>query len=186
MKLKLIKEKLKKYLNLFSCYKKTNTTTKDTNNLPSHIGGQEKIVRSIFSPKNISKSSGTILPNAYRTRSEKDEVSVNRLDYTDANYCKKISKTIEQPNYKKNYFGFGIHAAIDIRNTQSNVVYSPILEPKEKFNIFHSDIKIGIIPEKGKQLPGQFQKKVNDLAKCARLYVDPNPESLNWDEQELK
>lgn len=149
---------------------------KNKPSIPKNIIDNEKIVRSIFSPKNVNKSKNTILANAYRPPSGIDEVSVNRLDYTCETFCKKLSKKIAQPQYKKNYFGLGLHTAEKIRSTNSDVFYTPIKD----INLFHSDIKIGFIPKKGEPLPSRFQKKVNDLAKCSKLFVDKDPNEPNW------
>ena len=73
---------------------------------------------------------------------------------------------------------------IDVSNC--TIVYSPILKPKEKVNLFHSDIKVGFTPKKGEELPSEISKKIKDLTNFARFYKDPNPNSIEWGGQELK
>ena len=102
------------------------------------------------------------------------------MDYTTVGFCKGASKKIEQPQHRRSYFGLAAILAKEIRDTKSDVIYSPILKLKKENNPYHSDIKIGYIPEKGKQLPSEFQEKVNKIAETARLFVDPDPNSANW------
>lgn len=186
MILRLIKERLSKFLNIFRFYKKKDEikSEKSTKKIPNSFSDGEKIIRTIFSPKNLNKS-GEILPNTYRTPALMDEVSVNRLDYTNETFCKKLGKKIQQPKFKKNYFGFGLHSVKLIKDTNSNIIYTPIFKPKEFFNPFHSDIKIGYVAQKGKPLPSIFQKKTIDLANSAKLFEDFNPESDGWEGDRL-
>tara|TARA_R110002167_G_scaffold121052_2_gene299298 strand:- start:3118 stop:3636 length:519 start_codon:yes stop_codon:yes gene_type:complete len=157
----------------------------DEDKLPFEINDDERIVRSLFSPINFNKS-GELKSNAFRTPPEKDEVSVNRLDYTTATFCKKLSKKIENPSYDRSYFGLALLTAKEIRNSNSDVIYTPILNEKDLSNSFHSDIKIGYIPKRGEPLPAEFQLKVIKLTEKARLFLDPNPNSLNWEGEDLK
>lgn len=157
---------------------------KSTQILPQSFGYSEKIIRSVYSPININKNKGTLNSNTFRTPPNKDEVSVNRLDYTNANFCKNISKA-NQSVGQRDYFGFAVISKFQIELSNCGIVYTPILKPKEKINIFHSDIKIGYIPERGKELPSEVSKKINDLTKLARFYIDPNPNSNYWEGNDL-
>ncbi len=147
-----------------------------TEKLLNTFAKDEKIARSIFSPINISKKGDKLKPNAFKTPAGIDEVSVNRLSFSSPDFCKKISKTIENPEYDRNYFGIAMLYKKEIDNCDCSVVYSP-----QHGNNFHADIKIGYIPERGQPLPAEFQKKVKDLSNTARLFKDPNPESLKWE-----
>ena len=169
-----------KYLrNLFKSSKSNKV-----NLLSSEIAITEKIARSIFSPVNVTKSN-TLRANAYKSPANIDEVSVNRLDYTTANFIKKLSKKIATPP-KREYFGFAILSKSDIIDCDADVVYSPILEPKENLNIYHSDIKVGFIKEKGQELPAEINYKVSKLIEKSRFYIDPNPNTENWTGDDLK
>lgn len=142
--------------------------------LPDFVGNPERIIRVIFYPDNVLKNESGIRANAFRTPGGIDEVSVIRLDYTDANFCKKHGKEIEDPG-RKDYFGFGLLLASEIREFGANVIYS-----RKEGNPFHSDIKIGFIPEKGVQLPPEFLMKVDKMAKRARLHKDFKPLEISW------
>ena len=146
--------------------------------IPTSFDADEKIIRAIYSPVNIHKTKGTLLSNAFRTPSDIDEVSVNRLDYTTPNFCKKMA--VENQNHDRNYFGFAILLKNQIDICSCTIMYSPILTPKEKANVFHADIKIGFIPKRGEQLPSEILKKINDLTNLARFYKDPNPSLTDW------
>ncbi|UBZ15335.1 hypothetical protein LDL77_06380 [Flagellimonas marinaquae] len=155
------------------------------NNIPKEISNDERIVRSIFSPIYLNKSN-KLRASAFKSPAELDEVSVNRLEFTDADFCKRISKQIENPEFKKNYFGLAVLLAREIRSVDSDVVYSPISEPEDKINPYHSDIKIGVVRKKGEQLPAEYQLKVNKLTSLARLYEDSSPTDESWKGPELK
>lgn len=168
--------KLKKFpSSLLRWFKKKSSSTK----IPTHFNKDEKIIRSIFSPINIHKSKGTLLPNSFRTPPGKDEVSVNRLDYTSADFCKEIAKKNETIG-ERDYFGFAVLLKTNIDEANCSIVYSPIEKSKKDINPFHSDIKIGYVPQRGEPLPSEYSKKINDLTAKARFYVDPNPNLIGW------
>ncbi|CAN5173535.1 hypothetical protein BH23BAC1_BH23BAC1_40800 [soil metagenome] len=170
--------KLKRFLSTLISY--INPKKKLVNIIPLKIDDAETIVRSVFSPINIHKKKGSLLSNTFRSPHGLDEVSVNRLDYTTVHFCKTISLKIEDPDNRRSYFGFATLKAKEIRETKSEVFYTPILEPEESFNEYHSDIKIGYISLKGEPLPAEFQLKVDELTSMAKLYKDPDPNSLEW------
>lgn len=148
-------------------------------NITEQFEIDENIIRAIYSPINIHKTKGTLLPNAFRTPASKDEVSVNRLNYTTLNFCKNIALKNEIKG-TRNYFGFAVLKKWEIDITNCDIVYSPILKPAEELNLFHADIKVGFIPKKGEELPSEISKKIRDLATFARFYIDPNPNNTAW------
>ncbi len=174
--------RLQKFLNILSQW--FNKESKSLKKIPITFDESEKIIRSIYSPINIHKTQGTLRPNAFRTPPDKDEVSVNRLDYTNPFFCKKISKE-NQIIGERNYFGFALLFKKQIDLANCKIEHTPINKPKEKSNPFHSDIKIGYIPKKGEELPSEISKKISDLTKMARFYKDPNPSAMEWTGQEL-
>ena len=126
------------------------------------------------------KKQKTIKANAFRPIAEKDEVSVMRLDFCSPSFCKQYGKKIQSPENEKTYFGFGLLTAERIRKVDANVVYT-----HKKDNFYHADIKIGYTPVKGKELPAEYQLKVNELAKSSKLYIDPEPDSYEWQGEDL-
>lgn len=135
----------------------------------------EKIVRSIFSPINLKKDGTGLNPNAFRSPAGIDEVSVNRLSYTNADFCKRHGKSIENPSAKRSFFGLALLYVNQILSTGSEIKYTP-----KPDNIYHADIKIGFIPVTSQPLPPQFQKKVRELAEKSKLFRDNNPSSNSW------
>lgn len=149
--------------------------------IPSIVEHHEKICRTVYSPFNLKgKNSSTLDPNLFKTPYDIDEVSVNRLDYTNANFCKKLSKKNENPTARKNYYGFAILNQEEILSCDCETVYSPIKKPRSKKNIFHSDLKVGYTPIKGVPWPTHITKKITDLTKKARCYPDPDITSAKW------
>ena len=83
-------------------------TESNSNNIPNDIDDKEKIARFIFTPINVNPNSGKLKSNAYKPPAGYDEISVNRLDFTNADFLKKIAVKMQNPNSSRNYFGFGI------------------------------------------------------------------------------
>tara|TARA_R110001583_G_scaffold195093_1_gene369022 strand:- start:1030 stop:1539 length:510 start_codon:yes stop_codon:yes gene_type:complete len=167
-------------LNLFKLFKKK---AQKTITLPNDIDNSEKIARSIFSPVNVTKS-GELKNNVFRSPPIIDEVSVNRLDYTNATFLKKLSKQIENPSQKRSYFGFAILKAFEIReHNNADIIYSPISEPIK--NPFHADIKIGYIKKKGEELPAEISFELKKMTERSRFYIDPDVNSEEWLGNEL-
>lgn len=184
--LKYFLDILKQYNRLFSNNDKN--INRDTNiDLPYHFSESEKITRTIFSPMNIRKD-GSLRNNSFTTPANKDEVSVNRLDYTTPNFIKKISKLISNPDKDRSYYGISVINVREIYESDSDIVYSPnniIIDKNKIENKFHSDIKIGFIKESGRQLPMKYAYKVEQMVNKARFYEDNNPSSEFWDSGNL-
>jgi hypothetical protein len=149
--------------------------------LPSEISDTEKLCRAIFSPINLKN--GNLKSNSFRTPPGKDEVSVNRLDFTTSMFCKSEAKSNQTPP-DRNYYGFAIINQGEVLRVDCITIYTPITT-SGKENYFHADIKIGYIPKKGEELPSQFRKKVDDLTKKARFYKDPNLGLDTWEGENL-
>jgi hypothetical protein len=155
----------------------SETISTQTLNLPSEISNAEKIARFVFSPINVNPNTGKLKSNCYKPPAGYDEVSVNRLDFTNANFLKSIA--LKMQNTNRNYFGFGVITALDIRNSDSDIIYTPKKESTD-YNTYHSDIKIGYTVIPGEELPAEISNKIQKLVKSTRLYRDNNPELTNW------
>ncbi|MGM8360998.1 hypothetical protein ACSV4D_03675 [Flavobacterium sp. ARAG 55.4] len=158
------------------------TVTTEAPNIPSEISDSEKISRFIFSPINVNPNTGKLKSNCYKPPAGYDEISVNRLDFTNANFLKKIA--IKMQNTNRNYFGFAVINALDIRKSDSDIIYTPKTESTD-YNPYHSDIKIGYTVITGEELPAEISNKIQKLVKSTRLYKDNNPELSNWTGDEL-
>ncbi len=169
-------QRLKKLQNLFKCCK-----SKEQINIPNIIAYNEKIIRSIFSPINLSKDQKKIKANAFKPPADLDEISVNRLDFTTLDFCRSLCKKIEIPDLDRNYFGLALLYVFEIKECGAEIIYSP-----KEDNIFHADIKIGFKVKKGEQLPAEIQYIVDGLTKKAKLFKDENPTSEKWTGIELE
>jgi hypothetical protein len=171
--------KLKRFLISFYHY------FNSPNKISKSIGNDEKIARAIYSPMNLHDKKQTLLPNAFKPPVNSDELSVNRLDYATADFCKKEAKKHSSPENRRSYYGFAILTKKEIIDLNCDIVYSPIKKPAKDKNLFHSDIKIGYIMKRGEPPPSEVSKKINDLTKVCRFYADPNTETEIWSGSQL-
>ena len=176
----ILKTMIKKLIEFLTSLKLFNKNGTNKVNLPTYVDNPEKIVKVIFSPLNVKSDKKSIKSNTYRGPAGKDEVSVLRLDYCTPTFCKKLGKEIEKPKEKKAYFGFSLLTAKKIRNVGADVEYTP-----KEDNVFHADIKIGYIPEIGQQLPAEYKFKVDEMTNASRFYIDPRPDSNEWEGEDL-
>jgi hypothetical protein len=167
-------------INLLKLLKGIFRKTTPYDHIPKRISDSERIVRAVFSPINVNPKTKKLKSNTFRSPAGKDEVSVTRLDFAGADFCKNFSVQIQNPNSDRGYFGLGVLNGSEIYSTDSDVVFTPILKPKTPENPYHADIKIGYIADRGEQLPAEFQYKVNQLTQTCRFYEDPNPQLRNW------
>jgi hypothetical protein len=152
--------------------------------LPLSISNEERIVRTLYSPINFNKKNGNLQNNAFQSPAGKDEVSVNRLNYTTATFCKELGKKFENPSKNRSYKGFAVLDASEIRIVDAEVLATPINENNLK-NPFHGDIKIGYIKTKGNPLPSEYNRKVRRMKDISRLYNDPKLNSEKWEGEDL-
>lgn len=174
-------QKLKNFLNLF---KLSNSKHKSLIvSLPNRINGDERIIRAVYSPINLHKNGEKVNNNFYKPRAGKDEISVNRLDFTTPTFLKELAKFFENTSQRRSYFGFSLLKASEIEDSGLRTVYSPLKEPIN--NPFHADIKIGYVVERGVQLPSEISHKIKNITEKSRFYSDPNPDSKEWNGDKL-
>lgn len=149
--------------------------------IPNEIEYNERILRTIFSPINLSKDGSHLVSNAFISPKGMDEVSVNRLDYTSIEFCKFLGHRIQQPQNRRNYFGFALLYNGKIVENECYVKYQPEID-----NAFHANIKTGFVCLKGEVLPLRIKQKVDHLTSAAKLFKDPDPLSKMWNGYEIK
>ncbi|HBX51633.1 MAG: hypothetical protein A2W98_02315 [Bacteroidetes bacterium GWF2_33_38] len=147
--------------------------------IPKEISVAEKILRVVFHPMNFN-SSMKLKSNSFKSKPGEDEVSVIRFDFCDANFCKKYGKEIQNPYNRRNFCGFALLNAKEVFECDAEIEFTP----RKTSNPYHADIKIGFIAEQGKQLPAEFQFKVDEMTRKARFYEDQNPDSTKWEGKE--
>ena len=152
--------------------------------LPPIIQQDEKLVRLVFSPFHLNKAKTRLTPNAFRPPPGRGEVSVIRLNFTDANFCRQAGKKIEADDKVKGGFkvfeGFGVVLFLEVLEAQAAVKASPLPD-----NPFHADLYFGFVLQKGEPLPAELNEKMKRLSEVARFYPDPHKEALDWKGQEL-
>lgn len=147
------------------------------------VSDEEKLVRVILSPMNINPNTQNIKANIFKSPPNKDEVSVLRLFYTDADFCKTHGKRIQNPNENRNYYGLAVINTKEVRSVEADVVSSP--DPTNNLEM-HADIKVGYVSIPHKRLPPEISYKIDKMKKIARYFSDPDPESNKWEGSDLK
>jgi hypothetical protein len=102
-------------LKIFNCLKNIFRQSKENsndfhpvadNNIPREISDTENIARFIFSPINVNPKNDNLKPNCFKPPAGNDEVSVNRYDFTNENFLKKIALQMQAP--KKEFYGLAM------------------------------------------------------------------------------
>jgi hypothetical protein len=140
--------------------------------VPDNFQEGEKLTRIIFSPFHVD-SKNNLKPEAFRPPPAIDEVSVNRINYTDAHFCKHLGKSMETESKKFRGLATIMHSIV-IRNGAFAKV------SKIKQNPYHADIFYGIILVKGESVPAELNLIFKNLSKAAKFFPDQNPDKLLW------
>lgn len=148
--------------------------------LPQIITNQERIARNVFHPLNINPNTRRLKTNFLKPPKDSEDISVNRFDYTNASFLKKIGLSSQNPKYKKLFFGIGIFKAQLVRDNHMDIIYSPL-----KNNPYHADLKIGYKTERGKPLPAKIASRLKRIIKETHLYMDKNINSEEWTGDEI-
>lgn len=152
----------------------------DKKDIPREISDNENIARFIFSPINVNPKNDNLKPNCFKPPSGYDEVSVNRYDFTNENFLKKIALQMQAP--KKDFYGLAMVKASIIRENNFDVIYTPI----EDSNPFHSDVKIGYTVEKDVELPAEISFQIKKILQNTILFKDTDGSTDDWTGVEIK
>lgn len=152
--------------------------------IPVDIAEHEIIVRMLFIPYHVDVEKKKIKSAAFKSPYYKDEVSVIRHTYKNADFCKRKARKIDRNERKKRtnkrFNGFAVLSASEIRHHGSNVFDS------RKVYCGHADIKHDYMPEPYKPCPPGINDRISELAKRARYYSDPQPDSKVWQGDKLR
>ena len=176
-------KKLKYLLNLSRLFRKKKNGKPKISLIPSKVGDIEKIARAVYSPINLTRNLKKLNNGYYKPQAGRDDISVNRLDFTTPHFLKKLAIKFENKVHRRNYFGFSLLNAIEIRESKFDIVSSPLTEPVK--NPFHADIKIGYIVQKGKEMPSEISFQIKNMTLKSRFYIDQNPNVENWHGEKL-
>ena len=176
-------KKLKCLLNLSNLFRNKKKDKDNISLIPSEVDDNERIVRAIYSPINLTKNLKKLNNGFYKPQVGRDDISVNRLEFTTELFLKKLAIKFENKEYRRNYFGFSLLEAFEIRQFKFDIVSSPLKEPIE--NPFHGDIKIGYLVQRGVELPSEISFQIRKMTLKSRFYIDPNPNVDNWNGEKL-
>lgn len=146
--------------------------------IPTVISNDENIARNIFSPININPKRNQLKANCLKPPANSDEVSVNRYDYTTADFLKRLGLKMQSDS--KQFFGLAIFKCEAAREVDFDVVYTPINGTEEEKNDFHADLKIGYTVIRDTELPSRISHAIKNLLKNTKLYIDTNIHESKW------
>lgn len=168
------------------------------NHIPNTIAENEVIVRNIFHPLFIkSRSKGGLKEQAFlpphtsedvfnKTGKIRNDVSVLRLEYTNADFCKNHALQIPI----KEYCGLAILKVKDCQEINSKlndiqpykceVISTPLVNLPMHADIIYSNLTIVTYRLQDKTFPFQVRAIAKSLAQAAKYYPDPNPLVSDW------
>lgn len=187
MALLSLQNTLRRFNGFFRSIKLKKPTLKpidsDSVSVPDIVANEEKIVRVVYSPKNLKATGDELRANFYKSdRSGTDEVSTIRLDYCSEQFCKDHGRKHQQPEYKRKYAGLAMLIANYIRTVGVHVGITTVdvISTKEVFEE-HADIVLGYIrPQEGDEYPGEYNYILEQLRMNANLIIDNSPDNPEW------
>ncbi len=148
--------------------------------IPKNFSSQELIVRTIHEPINFkNKRTLNFDPNLFRSPPEKDEISVNRRDYCNDNFCKYLGLINEMPRKQRAYWGLASIECDKILKV-AGIKYTPI-----KKNKSHSDIYTGQ-PEKRGQPNSHNLAIAKSLLAHSNIHKDDYLNDVQWLNESVK
>jgi hypothetical protein len=143
--------------------------------VPDSFEENEILIRMILSPFHIDKKDATkITHTAFRPPPKIDEVSVNRLNFTNAIFCKQQGKAMNSAT--KTFCGLA-----SIRHSVVIQHGAFVRISKQPNNPSHADIYYGIVLKKGESAPAEINLILKELARSAHYYPDRNLDSDVWE-----
>lgn len=160
--------------------------------IPIRVGGEERIMRTIFSPANVNEKKNTLRPNFMKPPSSPDEddptitsnkLSSTRYDYAGMDFCRAHARNY-QSEPRRLYWGFGqfVVSELTAPRTIEDRVFSCVVKNKPApDNPAHANIVLGFRVSVGKTLDSQWSDYFNQLTKSAKVLQDPHPDSQKWE-----
>lgn len=153
-------------------------------NCPDIIADEERIVRFIYSEKNINPRNNSLRLNFVQFRANentgKNELSCTRFDFDTIENCRLLGKYYSDPAHDRQYFGLACIKAASIRKHKNyELHYAPQLETHPK-HIFHCDIYDNSIPliQDGVALPPEATSEREIFKKRWVSYKDTGGEEF--------
>lgn len=159
--------------------------------IPSEIGQEERIMRTVFSDANVKKNgqlkSNFMRPQTAKPDEEDPEIASNKLsttryDYAGIEFCRRHAKAHQsEPN--RHYWGFGRfvveHLIAPWTRNGKNFVCAVEYRPVDD-NPAHANINLGYRLSPGATLDSETQEYIKHLAESAEVMKDPNPSATTW------
>ncbi len=162
------------------------------NGIPDVVGGEERVMRTIFHPANFNEKKGTLKSNFMRPPTAADEkddtiasnkLSTTRYDYCGMEFCRRHARA-HQKEPRRHYWGFGrfvVEHLIAPRQIDGEM-HSCTVEPKPEYdNPAHANINLGFRQAVGEPLDSQTAEYIKQLAESAEVLQDPSPTSEQWE-----
>ncbi len=159
--------------------------------VPITVADDERILRAIYSPYHVNRHN-KLKHQAYNPTPKTDEISVMRLEYMGARFCKQKAKSFENPANRKEFRGFAVINVGRVRKGDKGNM--DVVDSRRHF-CGHADIKLLIEELNADREPqeppsAETTKRLSDLqdallAACD-YFPDPNPNSKGWTGPELQ
>lgn len=146
---------------------------------PSEVADGETIVRVILHPFHFD-SKGRLKPQAFESPRTKDEVSVIRLDFSDATFCKRWGKHRVAVEGAKEYKGLAAFRAASVRAISSQIIATPKHDCPA-----HADIRYGYVRPQQDE-PGTpreieaLRSRLKELIRNVKYYPDQDVTAEQW------
>lgn len=161
------------------------------NVIPNKVGGEERVMRTIFHPANFNEKKNSLRSNFIRPPMEVDEddptitsnkLSTTRYDYAGIRFCREHARN-HQSEPRRHYWGFGrfVTKQLIIPHVIEGKTYTCTVEPKPvEDNPAHANINLGFRLAVGQTIDSQISEYIKQLADSAEILKDPSPESEKW------
>lgn len=148
--------------------------------IPKEFIDDEKIIRAVYSKHNINPNNNNIKANFFKHSS--NELSCNRLDYSNVDCIKKLSVLNNKPDKDRIFYGFGCTSPSIIKKYIDGYWYLLYTPKEEENNPFHCDIKF---KDEYVKLNQATDSRINDLIdtikeKYWNFFFDKNTNTEIW------
>lgn len=161
--------------------------------IPFKVAGDERIMRTIFSPVNVSEKNGKIKlkPSFMRPPNRRDEddplimsnkLSTTRYDYAGLQFCREHARA-HQSEPMRYYWGFGSFVVEDLEKPYEVNGLSCSCKVKNKpadDNPAHANIDLGFSLHEGETLDSRISEYLKHLVEKAQVIKDPAPDNEQW------
>lgn len=144
---------------------------------PSLFYKGERIIRIIYSPRNINPNTKGLKPNwvgfKYQAESQKYELSCNRFEIDTIKNCRSLGNKNQDPIYKRNFYGYGCTSVANILNySEHSLKYTPDYPSNFSHCDLYDDEMSAIVNEEATDAAVRYRKE--QFIKIWLAYEDSN------------